>query len=79
MLGLFSCLTAIAIQSCILNKEAPLKPFKVGLNNWSGYQIAIYAKESGLFRKHGLEVEFVTFINQQDSQPFCMRGSVQEQ
>ena len=75
MLGLFTCLTAIAIQSCILNKEAPLKPFKVGLNNWSGYQIAIYAKESGLFRKHGLEVEFVTFINQQDNIRATMRGA----
>jgi len=60
------CLTAIAIQSCILNNQAQLKPFKVGLNSWSGYQIALYAKEAGLFRKHGLEVEFISFLSKQD-------------
>jgi len=75
MLVLFFCLTAIAIKGCSLNNEVALKPFKVGLNNWSGYQIALYAKESGLFRKHGLEVEFIKFINQQDNIRATMRGA----
>ena len=75
ILVLFFCLTAIAIKGCSLNNEVALKPFKVGLNNWSGYQIALYAKESGLFRKHGLEVEFVKFINQQDNIRATMRGA----
>lgn len=72
---LCACLTAIAIKGCSLNNEVALKPFKVGLNSWPGYQIALYAKESGLFRKHGLEVEFIKFINQQDNIRATMRGA----
>jgi NitT/TauT family transport system substrate-binding protein len=72
---LFTCLTAIAIKACSLNNEVTLKPFKVGLNSWPGYQIALYAKEAGIFRKHGLDVEFVRFINQQDNIRATMRGA----
>jgi len=75
VLILLTCVTAIAIKACSLNNQVALKPFKVGLNNWSGYQVALYAKESGLFRKHGLEVEFITFINQQDNIRATMRGA----
>lgn len=72
---LIASLTAIAIKSCSLNQAAALKPFRVGLNSWAGYQIALYAKDAGLFRKHGLDVEFVKFLNQQDNIRATMRGS----
>lgn len=72
---LMASLTAIAIKGCSLNQAGALKPFKVGLNSWAGYQIALYAKEAGLFRKHGLDVEFVKFLNQQDNIRATMRGS----
>ncbi len=72
---LIASLTTIAIKSCSLNQAGSLKPFKVGLNSWAGYQIALYAKEAGLFRKHGLDVEFVRFLNQQDNIRATMRGS----
>lgn len=72
---LIASLTTIAIKSCSLNQAGSLKPFKVGLNSWAGYQIALYAKEAGLFRKHGLDVEFVKFLNQQDNIRATMRGS----
>ncbi|HBK98580.1 MAG TPA: nitrate ABC transporter substrate-binding protein, partial [Microcoleaceae bacterium UBA10368] len=59
-------LMAIFIKGCSFGTGA-LKPFKVGLNTWPGYQVALYAQATGLFRKHGLEVEFVRFTNQQDN------------
>lgn len=66
---------AIAIKACSFNNETALKTFKVGLNSWPGYQVALYAQESGIFRKHGLDVEFIRFLNQQDNIRATMRGS----
>lgn len=66
---------AIAIENCTFQNSGALKVFKVGLNNWPGYQIALYAQEAGLFRKHGLEVELIHFNNQQDNIRATMRGS----
>jgi len=76
-LGLFAFLTAIALtlKGCSPTNESSLKPFKVGMNSWPGYQIALYAKEAGLFRKHGLDVEFVRLLNQQDNIRATMRGA----
>lgn len=66
---------AIAIENCTFQNSGALKVFKVGLNNWPGYQIALYAQETGLFRKHGLEVKLIRFNNQQDNIRATMRGS----
>ena len=66
---------AIALKGCNLEQAKPLKVFKVGLNNWPGYQIALYAKEAGIYRKHGLDVQFIRFNNQQDNIRATMRGS----
>lgn len=66
---------AIAIENCAFQNSGALKELKVGLNNWPGYQIALYAQEAGLFRKHGLEVELIRFNNQQDNIRATMRGS----
>lgn len=76
-LGLFAFLTAIALtlKGCSTTNESSLKPFKVGMNSWPGYQIALYAKDAGLFRKHGLDVEFVRLLNQQDNIRATMRGA----
>ncbi len=71
---LAACL-AIALKACSLNNEPTLKTFKVGLNSWPGYQVALYAQESGIFRKHGLDVEFVRFLNQQDNIRATMNGA----
>lgn len=68
-------LMAIFIKGCSFNAAGALKPFKVGLNTWPGYQVALYAQATGLFRKHGLEVEFVRFTNQQDNIRSTMRGA----
>lgn len=45
------------------------------MNTWPGYQIALYAQETGLFKKQGLDVEFVQFNNQQDNIRATMRGA----
>jgi len=71
----FAILIAIAIKACSFNQEPKLKTFKVGLNSWPGYQVALYAQEAGIFRKHGLDVEFIRFLNQQDNIRATMRGS----
>ena len=70
---LLSFAIAISIKGCSFNSTGTLKPFKVGMNSWPGYQVALYAQETGLFRKHGLEVEFVRFTNQQDNIRATMR------
>jgi NitT/TauT family transport system substrate-binding protein len=74
ILSLCVVLTAIAIKACSLPTQS-LQTFKVGLNSWPGYQIALYAKEAGLFSKRGLDVEFIRFNNQQDNIRATMRGA----
>jgi NitT/TauT family transport system substrate-binding protein len=74
-LTLIALLSSLLIKSCTLGGEVALKPFKVGMNSWPGYAIALYAKEAGLFKKRGLDVEFVRFTNQQDNIRATMRGS----
>ena len=75
ILLLITLTSTLLIKGCTLGGGIALKPFKVGLNSWPGYAIALYAKEAGLFRKHGLDVEFVRFTNQQDNIRATMRGA----
>jgi NitT/TauT family transport system substrate-binding protein len=74
-LMLLALVTTVCIKGCSVSSEPTLKSLKVGLNSWPGYTIALYAKEAGLFAKHGLEVEFVKFSNQQDNIRATMRGA----
>jgi NitT/TauT family transport system substrate-binding protein len=48
---------------------------RVGMNNWIGYSLAIYAKETGIFAKRGLKVNLVRFNDLQDNMRATMRGS----
>jgi len=66
---------AIALKGCGFEQTQSLKVFKVGLNTWPGYQIALYGKEAGIYRQHGLDVKFIRFNNQQDNIRATMRGS----
>lgn len=45
------------------------------MNTWPGYQIATYGQATGIFKKYGLDVELVRFINQQDNIRATMRES----
>lgn len=63
----------IFLSSCSYPSE--IKTLRVGLNNWSGYSIAFYAKEAKLFEKRGINVELIRFNNQQDNIRATIRGS----
>ncbi len=66
-------LSFLAIKGCSLIPGLGLRPFKVGMNDWPGYQVAFYGQRTGIFAKHGLEVEFVRFNDQQDNIRATMR------
>lgn len=76
------CLFAIALSltfltnACNLGQTQSLKPLRIGLASWPGYDIIIYAQSSGIFKKRGLEVEFVRFDNSQDTSRAVMRGGI---
>ncbi|MBD2726506.1 ABC transporter substrate-binding protein [Nostoc sp. FACHB-892] len=76
----FFCLFAIAlsltfvINACSLGQNQSLKPLRVGITSWVGFDIALYAQTSDIFKQRGLEVEFVRFDNQQDSSRAVMQG-----
>jgi len=76
----FFCLFAIALSltfvtnACSLGQNQSLKPLRVGITTWVGFDIARYAEPSRIFKQRGLEVEFVQFDNQQDSSRAVMYG-----
>ncbi|MEH1866258.1 MAG: ABC transporter substrate-binding protein [Nostoc sp.] len=63
-------------NACSLGQNQALKPLRVGITNWVGFDIALYAQPSGILKHRGLEVEFVRFDNQQDSSRAVMRGGL---
>ncbi|MGJ5675397.1 MAG: ABC transporter substrate-binding protein [Nostochopsis sp.] len=77
-----TCLFAIAlsltflINACGFGQNQTLKPLRVGITSWVGFDIALYAQPSGILKQRGLEVEFVRFENQQDSSRAVMRGAL---
>ncbi|NEO84406.1 MAG: ABC transporter substrate-binding protein [Spirulina sp. SIO3F2] len=66
-------LLTLSLPGCI-GQNAPTKTLQIGITQWPGFDVAIYAKEAGLFEKRGLDVEFVRFDNQQDSSRAVLRG-----
>lgn len=69
------CLTFIT-SACNLGHNQSLKPLRVGITSWVGFDIARYAEPSGIFKQRGLEVELVQFENQQDSSRAVLRGGL---
>lgn len=76
------CLFAIALSltfftnACNLWQNQHLKPLRVGITSWVGFDIALYAQPSGIFKQRGLEIELIRFENQQDSSRAVMRGAL---
>jgi NitT/TauT family transport system substrate-binding protein len=74
------CLFAIALSltfltnACSLGQNQSLKPLRVGITSWAGFDIALYAEASKIFKQRGLAVDLVRFENQQDSSRAVMRG-----
>ena len=67
---------SLVIHGCLAGGNRELPTLRVGMNNWPGYMVALYAKEAGLFQKRGLQVELVRFTNQQDNIRATIRGSL---
>ena len=76
------CLFAIALSltfltnACNLWQNQALKPLRVGITSWVGFDIALYAEPSGILKQRGLEIELIRFENQQDSSRAVMRGAL---
>lgn len=72
--------SAALLLSLVLNgcsaAQSSLQPLKIGITTWPGFDIVLYAQESGIFKKRGLQVELVRFENQQDSSRAVMRGAL---
>ncbi len=67
---------SLLVHGCFAGGSGEPQSLRVGMNNWPGYAIALYAQETGLFKKRGLEVELVRFTNQQDNIRATIRGSL---
>jgi NitT/TauT family transport system substrate-binding protein len=65
-------LTAIALIG--LRSKQVLQPLTVGMNDWPGYSVILYAEAKGLFTKRGLDVKLVHFEEQSDNLRATMRG-----
>ena len=66
----------LIIHGCVVQQNNTLKTFRVGINNWPGFDIVLYAQETGLFKNRGLEVELVRFQNGLDAARAMLRGSI---
>jgi NitT/TauT family transport system substrate-binding protein len=72
----FALLLVLLLHGCAASNNSKLKPLRIGLNSWPGFDIALYAKDAGLFERRGLDVEFVRFDVSQDTGRALMRGSL---
>ena len=76
LLFMMTIVSTTIFHGCAAERDSSLKSLRVGMNNWPGYAIALYAKDAGLFEKRGLKVELVRFNNQQDNIRATIRGSL---
>ena len=76
ILFIVGVLSAIWINGCVAVQNNQLKPLRVGMNRWPGFDVALYAEEAGIFEKRGLEVELVQFDNAQDGARAMLRGAL---
>jgi len=67
---------SLLVHGCLAGGNSEPQSLRVGMNNWPGYAIALYAQETGIFKKRGLDVELVRFTNQQDNIRATIRGSL---
>ncbi|MEG3860295.1 ABC transporter substrate-binding protein [Microcoleus sp. herbarium12] len=63
-----------ALNACSLAQNQSLKPLRVGITSWAGFDVVLYAQASELFKQRGIKVELVRFDNQQDSSRAVMNN-----
>lgn len=78
ILFLFIILLTIIIFLPFKNYYFPEKKtiFRLGIDYWIGYQMALYSVEKGIFLKHGLNVELLEFDSLQDAGRAMIRGAL---
>ena len=77
MLFIIAVLSSLTIHGCVFRQQNnELKTLKIGISNWPGFDVVLYAQETGLFEKQGLEVELVRFDNALDAARAMLRGSL---
>ncbi|MCC3407085.1 MAG: ABC transporter substrate-binding protein [Microcoleus sp. PH2017_10_PVI_O_A] len=63
-----------ALNACSFGPKQSLKPLRVGITSWAGFDVVLYAQASELFKQRGIKVELVRFDNQQDSSRAVMNN-----
>lgn len=63
-----------SLNACSFGPNQSLKPLRVGITSWAGFDVVLYAQTSELFKQRGIEVELVRFDNQQDSSRAVMNN-----
>jgi NitT/TauT family transport system substrate-binding protein len=74
-LFLVACFMVMFVHACSPFETKSL-PLRVGITNWAGFDVAMYAQQVGLFKKRGLDVQFTRFQNSQDGARAVMKGSL---
>lgn len=64
---ILSAVVAVAIAIGCAKKPEPRPPIKIGINVWPGYAHAFIAKEKGIFKKNGVNVELILKQEQGES------------
>ncbi|MDJ0702020.1 MAG: MetQ/NlpA family ABC transporter substrate-binding protein [Leptolyngbyaceae cyanobacterium MO_188.B28] len=74
-LFLVSLLSVLSLNGCSFKAGDDLT-LQVGITNWPGYDVVLYAQAAGLFENRGLDVKLVRFSNPQDAARALLRGSI---
>jgi NitT/TauT family transport system substrate-binding protein len=61
-----------SLNACSLRES--LKPLRVGITSWVGFDVVLYAQASEIFKQRGLKVELVRFENNQDASRAVMNN-----
>ncbi|PZV18383.1 MAG: nitrate ABC transporter substrate-binding protein [Leptolyngbya sp.] len=71
---IIALIISLMVNACSPVQTPQLKPLKIGITTWPGFDVVRYAQTADLFKKNGLAVELVQFENQQDSARAVLRG-----
>ena len=74
-LFLVSLLSVFSLNGCSFRTGDDLT-LQVGITNWPGYDVALYAQTAKLFENRGLDVNLVRFSNPQDAARALLKGAI---
>ena len=74
-LFLVPLMAVLLFNGCSFKAGDDLK-LQVGITNWPGYDVILYAQAAGMFENRGLEVKLDRFTNPQDAARALLRGVI---